>query len=77
MENLIRITRIETMRLALIGLLCALLMLILITGYELFSFLMNLLPNILLGIIGLFFGSWFIAGWAGKLLFKRKLKIFV
>ena len=73
MEATIRITRIETMRLALIGLVCALLMLLLMTGFEVFNFLMNLLPNILLGIIGLFFGSWFIAGLAGRLLFKRML----
>jgi hypothetical protein len=73
MENLIRITRIETIRLALIGLICALLMLILMTGSEIFNFLMNLLPNILLGIFGLFLGSWLIAGWAGRLLYKKML----
>lgn len=73
MEDIIRFTRIETMRLAFIGLLCALLMLLLITGFEVFNFLINLLPNIMLGIIGLFLGSWIIAGWAGRLLFKRML----
>jgi hypothetical protein len=73
MENLIRITRIETIRLALIGLIFALLMLLLMTGSEIFNFLMNLLPNILLGIFGLFLGSWLIAGWAGRLLYRKML----
>lgn len=73
MEAIIKFARVETIRLACIGLLCALLILLLMTGFEVFNFLLNLLPNILLGIFGLFIGSWIIAGWAGRLLFKRML----
>jgi hypothetical protein len=74
MKEALNITRKESLRIAAFGILTLLLIICLMFGFGgLLDMFNSLLPNLLLGVMGLFFAIYFLSIPAAKLLYSNKV----